>query len=70
VDLHGASASPFVIVTHDQSEAMIVADRIGVMDRGWLRQVAGLRNLRAAESRGWDFVGDVNLSKVSSATTA
>ena len=27
----------FVIVTHDQSEAMIVADRIGVMDRGWLR---------------------------------
>ncbi len=30
----------FVIVTHDQSEAMLVADRIGVMDRGRLMQVA------------------------------
>src|SRR5204862_349934 len=30
----------FVIVTHDQEEAMTVADRIGVMDRGELIQVA------------------------------
>ena len=30
----------FIIVTHDQSEAMTVADRIGVMDRGRLMQVA------------------------------
>src|SRR6516165_10562294 len=29
----------FVIVTHDQQEAMTVADRIGVMDRGRLIQV-------------------------------
>ncbi|HEY2527753.1 MAG TPA: ATP-binding cassette domain-containing protein, partial [Xanthobacteraceae bacterium] len=29
----------FIIVTHDQGEAMIVADRIGVMDRGRLMQV-------------------------------
>ena len=40
----------FVIVTHDQEEAMTVADRIGVMDRGRLMQVATpRRNLRAAE---------------------
>ena len=40
----------FVIVTHDQEEAMTVADRIGVMDHGRLdpgRDAAG--NLRAAE---------------------
>ena len=30
----------FIIVTHDQSEAMTVADRIAVMDRGRLVQVA------------------------------
>ena len=40
----------FIIVTHDQSEAMTVADRIGVMDRGRLMQVgAAGRHLRAAE---------------------
>ena len=40
----------FIIVTHDQSEAMTVADRIAVMDRGRLDagRAAG-RNLRAAE---------------------
>ena len=40
MDLQRQLGLTFVIVTHDQSEAMIVADRIGVMDRGWLRQVA------------------------------
>ena len=30
----------FVIVTHDQEEAMTVADRIGVMNHGRLIQVA------------------------------
>src|SRR5206468_2315096 len=30
----------FIIVTHDQQEAMTVADRIGVMDHGRLIQVA------------------------------
>ena len=40
----------FVIVTHDQEEAMTVADRIGVMNQGRLIQVATPSgNLRAAE---------------------
>ena len=30
----------FIIVTHDQEEAMTMADRIGVMDDGRLVQVA------------------------------
>ncbi len=40
----------FVIVTHDQEEAMTLADRIGVMNGGRLAQVAhAVRHLRAAE---------------------
>jgi putrescine transport system ATP-binding protein len=53
----------FVIVTHDQSEAMIVADRIGVMDRGRLMQVAAPADIYERPNSRWvaDFVGDVNL---------
>ncbi len=53
----------FVIVTHDQSEAMIVADRIGVMDRGRLMQVAAPDEIYERPGSRWvaDFVGDINL---------
>ncbi len=53
----------FVIVTHDQEEAMTVADRIGVMDQGRLEQVATPRELYEAPSSRWvaEFVGDVNI---------
>jgi putrescine transport system ATP-binding protein len=53
----------FVIVTHDQSEAMIVADRIGVMDRGRLRQIAPPAEIYEQPNSRWvaDFVGNVNL---------
>jgi putrescine transport system ATP-binding protein len=53
----------FVIVTHDQEEAMTVADRIGVMDAGRLEQVATPRELYEAPSSRWiaEFVGDVNI---------
>lgn len=53
----------FIIVTHDQEEAMTVADRIGVMDRGRLVQVAPPRELYEAPNSRWiaGFVGDINL---------
>ena len=53
----------FVIVTHDQEEAMTVADRIGVMDAGRLAQVAAPRELYEAPASRWvaEFVGDVNI---------
>jgi multiple sugar transport system ATP-binding protein len=37
--LHGALEATFVYVTHDQAEAMTMADRIVVMDRGLVQQV-------------------------------
>ena len=53
----------FVIVTHDQSEAMTVADRIAVMDRGRLMQVATPAEIYDRPDSRWvaDFIGDVNL---------
>src|ERR1700744_2341780 len=53
----------FIIVTHDQEEAMTVASRIGVMDAGRLDQVASPRELYEAPASRWiaEFVGDINL---------
>jgi putrescine transport system ATP-binding protein len=53
----------FIIVTHDQEEAMTVAGRIGVMDHGRLEQVATPRELYEAPNSRWiaEFVGDVNI---------
>jgi putrescine transport system ATP-binding protein len=53
----------FMIVTHDQEEAMTVADRIGVMNHGRLMQVASAPELYEQPNSRWvaDFVGDVNL---------
>lgn len=48
-----------VFVTHDHAEAAAVADRIGVMDRGLLLQVAAPGELRAAPAsdRVAEFLG-------------
>jgi putrescine transport system ATP-binding protein len=53
----------FIIVTHDQAEAMTMAGRIGVMDAGRLDQVATPRELYEAPASRWiaEFIGEVNL---------
>jgi len=50
----------FIIVTHDQQEAMTVADRIGVMDQGRLIQVATPPEIYEQPNSRWvaDFIGD------------
>ncbi|KAB1070569.1 ABC transporter ATP-binding protein [Methylobacterium planeticum] len=56
-------ATSFVVVTHDPSEAMTMADRIGVMDRGRLMQVGAAAELyeRPANRFVAGLLGDVNL---------
>jgi putrescine transport system ATP-binding protein len=63
VELQRRLGMTFVIVTHDQEEAMTVADRIGVMDAGRLEQVAKPRLLYEEPASRWiaEFVGDVNI---------
>ncbi len=63
MDLQRRLGMTFIIVTHDQEEAMTMASRIGVMDAGRLEQVATPRELYEAPKSRWiaEFVGDVNL---------
>src|SRR5205085_2907426 len=53
----------FIIVTHDQEEAMIVADRMAVMERGRIAQVGTPAEIYEQPNSRYvaDFVGDVNL---------
>jgi len=53
----------FVIVTHDQEEAMIVADRMALMKDGRLMQVAPPAEIYERPQSRWvaDFVGEVTL---------
>ncbi len=53
----------FVIVTHDQEEAMTVSSRIAVMDQGKIAQVAPPETIYEAPASRYvaDFIGDVNI---------
>lgn len=56
----------FIIVTHDQAEAMAMADRIAVLESGRLRQVATPAELynNPVDSFVADFIGNINSFKV------
>jgi putrescine transport system ATP-binding protein len=62
-DLQRRLATTFVIVTHDQDEAMALADRIAVMDRGRIAQAGTPVEIYERPRTRWvaGFVGDVNL---------
>src|SRR5471030_1570787 len=60
--LHDETQTTTVFVTHDQEEAMEVADRVVVMNRGRVEQVAGPRELYDAPANEFvmSFVGQAN----------
>ncbi len=53
----------FIVVTHDQEEAMTLSTRIGVMDAGVIRQVGEPRDIYERPQSRYvaDFIGTVNL---------
>jgi putrescine transport system ATP-binding protein len=63
LDLQDNLGLTFVIVTHDQGEAMTLADRAGIMNSGHLVQVGTPADLYEHPNSRWvaDFIGDVNL---------
>ena len=60
--LHEETHTTTVFVTHDQEEAMEVADRVVVMNRGSVEQVAGPRELYDTPANEFvmSFVGQAN----------
>jgi sulfate transport system ATP-binding protein len=61
-DLHDRMGLTSVFVTHDQEEALELADRVVVMDQGLIEQVAGPQIIydEPATAFVYDFVGDSN----------
>ncbi len=63
MDLQQDLGLTFMVVTHDQEEAMTMADRIAVMDHGKIMQVATPAEVYEAPSLRFvaDFIGNVNI---------
>ncbi len=63
MDLQQELGLTFVVVTHDQEEAMTMADRIAVMAHGKVIQVATPPEIYEAPNSRFvaDFIGDVNI---------
>jgi len=76
MDLQQNLGLTFVVVTHDQEEAMTMADRIAILDKGEVMQVATPTEVYEAPSSRFvaGFVGNVNMFEgkvaASDATTA
>ncbi|WP_282078150.1 ABC transporter ATP-binding protein [Epibacterium ulvae] len=63
MDIQEKTGTTFVIVTHDQEEAMTVASRVAVMDEGQIIQIATPDKIYEAPNSVYvaDFIGDVNI---------
>jgi putrescine transport system ATP-binding protein len=63
MDIQEKTGTTFVIVTHDQEEAMTVASRVAVMDEGQVIQVATPERIYEQPASVYvaDFIGDVNI---------
>jgi len=63
MDLQNDLGTTFVVVTHDQEEAMTMADRIAVMNKGHIEQVGTPGEIYEQPQTRFiaEFVGDVNV---------
>ncbi|MFN7026575.1 MAG: ABC transporter ATP-binding protein [Pseudorhizobium sp.] len=63
MDIQHTLGLTFLIVTHDQEEAMTVSDRIAVMDKGMIVQVDTPAAIYEAPNSRYvaDFIGDINI---------
>ncbi|QFU18070.1 polyamine ABC transporter ATP-binding protein [Microvirga thermotolerans] len=63
MDIQHELGMTFIVVTHDQEEAMTMADRIAVMDHGRIVQVATPGEIYEQPKTRFiaEFVGDVNI---------
>jgi putative spermidine/putrescine transport system ATP-binding protein len=52
-----------IFITHDQEEALVLSDRIAVMNKGSIQQIAGTTEIYERPASGFvaDFVGESNI---------
>lgn len=63
MDLRRRLGLTFVIVTHDQEEAMVMADRIALMNKGHIVQSGAPAEIYEQPRTRWaaQFIGDINI---------
>ena len=66
--LHRETGTTFVFVTHDQSEALALSNRVAIFDRGRLQQIGAPRQVyeRPANHFVAEFLGEINILPLSS----
>ena len=62
-DLHGRTGKTFVYITHSLEEAMVMSDRIAIMNTGQFEQIAAADEIYARPVSRFvaEFMGEVNL---------
>lgn len=63
MNIQARTGITFIVVTHDQEEAMALSDRIAVMDRGVIRQVGTPSTIYETPANKFvaDFIGSINM---------
>lgn len=61
--IHAATGSTFIYVTHDQDEAMVLSDRIVLMEKGRIAQIAPPKEMYSRPNSLFaaKFLGEINL---------
>lgn len=70
--LQAEIGTTFIYITHDQSEALVMSDRVAVMNKGRFEQIDSPRNLYSKASTAFvaGFVGENNLLSVQNVGSA
>ncbi|OBZ95711.1 spermidine/putrescine ABC transporter ATPase [Pararhizobium polonicum] len=65
-DIHRATGKTFVYITHSLEEAMVMSDRIGVMNKGRFVQIGTPREIYGSPHSRFvsEFMGEVNVMEV------
>jgi putrescine transport system ATP-binding protein len=63
VNIQDKTGITFVVVTHDQEEAMTMADRVAIMDEGWIEQIDAPQSMYEYPNTRFvaEFFGSVNM---------
>ncbi|WP_284164885.1 ABC transporter ATP-binding protein [Frigidibacter sp. SD6-1] len=70
MDIQHKTGTTFIVVTHDQEEAMILSDRMAVMDKGEVRQVGSPTEIYEYPTNRFvaGFIGSINFAEATVAS--